>query len=95
MSKKVIHFVAAFLLGTAFIYLSENPIKNAIKYYTTYSHIPYYHKPYYNAPYYHTPYYHAPYYVNMVVCKNEGEQCYMYNDEKVTNTYNAFPKLLI
>jgi hypothetical protein len=90
MSKEVImrkiSIVAAFLLGTSIIYLSEQPIK----YYT-----PYYHTPYYNAPYYQAPYYQAPYYVNMIVCKNEGEQCHMYNDEKVNNANNAFPKLLI
>jgi hypothetical protein len=88
--RRFVSFVAVFLLGTVFIYVSEHPIKNAIKYYT-----PYYHSSYYHSPYYHSPYYHTPYYVNKIVCKNEGEQCYMYNDEKVKNTNNAFPKPLI
>jgi hypothetical protein len=91
MSKEILRFVAAFLLGTAIIYLSEQPIK----YYTPYYHTLYYNAPYYQAPYYQAPYYQAPYYVNMIVCKNEGEQCHMYNDEKVKNTYDAFPELLI
>jgi hypothetical protein len=95
MSKEVIRFVVAFLLGTAFIYVSDHPIKNVIKCYAPYYRAPYYRAPYYLAPYYRAPYYRAPYYVNMVVCKNEGEQCHMYNDEKVKNTYNAFPELLI